>query len=316
MTTTTAPTTTHEPRPVPPGVTYAGALAGDERRIGRGILAIVLVVAGMFGAILALSWAGGLIDDLVLPGSTTDAGRPLTPFAYAGSLIAVGLLIPWSMFLQRTLYGVRGATLHSVVSRFRFDVMGKAFLLIGAPSVLAFALIEIAVPRGTADWLRTDTIWLLAITLVLVPLQATGEEYGFRGLVFRIAASWGRGRRTSLILGAAVPAVAFSFVHTAGDPWWNVLYVVFSVSMSYVTVRTGGIEIAAVVHSLINVVSFLFWIGLGADLTERFDRTFGAVNAPLFVLMAVILVGTAVAVAIRERGVPSPRTPSPVSDRI
>ena len=36
------------PRPVPPGVEYHRVLAGEKRRVGRGILAIVLLLAGLF----------------------------------------------------------------------------------------------------------------------------------------------------------------------------------------------------------------------------------------------------------------------------
>jgi len=46
-------------------------------------------------------------------------------------MVSPALLIPWSMLIQRWLYGVPGASLHSVVSRFRFEVFGRALLVLG-----------------------------------------------------------------------------------------------------------------------------------------------------------------------------------------
>ncbi|GLU48258.1 hypothetical protein Nans01_26090 [Nocardiopsis ansamitocini] len=48
------------PRPVPPGVEYHRVLAGDKCRIGRGTLAIALVVGGMFVFAYRLAEAAAL----------------------------------------------------------------------------------------------------------------------------------------------------------------------------------------------------------------------------------------------------------------
>src|SRR5262245_44426325 len=119
------------PQPVQPGVEYHRVLAGEKRRIGRGILAIVLLVAGLYGLNSISSLVAASIDTQLGRTNPTLGGTDYTPLYHSANMVSVALLIPWSMVIQRWLYGVRGALLHSVVSRFRFDVFGRALLLIG-----------------------------------------------------------------------------------------------------------------------------------------------------------------------------------------
>lgn len=263
----------------------------------------------MFGAIIAFQLVGGWIDGILWPGVPGDERLVLTPLAHAGSLIAVGLVIPWSMFLQRWLYGVRGATLSSVASGFRLDLFGRALLTVTPAFLIALAVFEFMSPGETAVWLYSDVIWMLVVTILLVPLQSAGEEYGLRGLVFRVAASWGRGRWTSLILGIGVSSALFSVIHTASDPWWNLFYLLFSLVTGYVTWRTGGVEIAVVIHAVFNTLTFLFWIALNADVSARFDRSAGGLDTVLLITGTMAFIGTAAVVWFRTRKVGPATTP-------
>lgn len=294
--------------PVPPGVEYHRVLAGDRRRIGRGVLAIVLLVVGLIAAIQALFVAGAWLDGVIHPERAGSA--QLSPITLASGMVATALLIPWSMAIQRWLYGVRAASLHSVVSRFRFDLFGKALVLIAPLFVVALAIPEYVDPHTTVAWSRADLIAMFVVVVLLVPLQSAGEEYGLRGLVFRVAGGWARGRWASLILGVVVSSVVFSAIHTAGDPWWNVFYVVFSVSTAFVTWRTGGVEIAVVCHAAVNVTTFLYWLLLGADLAERFDRSAGAVTPALLIPNCLVFIAVALVVWLRTRRQGAATTPS------
>lgn len=295
--------------PHSPGVEYHRVLAGESRHVGRGILAIALLIGGMFAFILTFYYLGSWVDGLLTPGGPADERRVLTPVAHAAGLIATALVAPWSMVIQRWLYGVRGASLTSVVSRFRFGLFGKALLAVGPALVVVFAISEQSTPQGTATWLQSDIIWLLVASLLLLPLQCAGEEYGLRGLVFRVAASWGRGRRTSLLLGIGVSSLIFSAIHTTGNPMWNMFYLVFSVTTAYITWRTGGLEVAIVMHAVVNTLSFVFWIALNADLTERLDRS-APVSPSLLVTSCLVFIGAAVVVGLRTRRSGPATTPS------
>ena len=224
-------------------------------------------------------------------------------------MASIALLIPWSMLIQRRLYGVRGASLHSVVSRFRWDLFGRAVVLIGAAWVASAVVSFYLEPLQQTVWSSTDVLWLLAITFLLTPLQAAGEEYGLRGLVFRVAGSWGRGPRTALVLGVLVSSVIFAVIHLSTDPWLNLWYVVFAVSTALVTWRTGGIEIAVVIHAGFNTIAFVVAVALRNDLDQLSDRAAGAAT-PTILVPCVIVATVAAVVWFRTRHSGPARTPT------
>lgn len=297
------------PEAIPGGVEYHRVLAGEKRRIGRGVLAIALLFGGMFGAIQVFFLLGAWIDQLTRPEGAAAPGG-LTPVTFASTLIATALLIPWSMLIQRWLYGVRGRSLHSVLSRFRFDLMGRALLVVLPLILVALAITEFLEQRVSTTWSNADLIAFFAVIVLLVPLQAAGEEYAVRGLVFRVAGSWVRGRWASLVVGIVVSGAVFAVIHTAADLWWNLFYVIFSVVTALITWRTGGVEIAVVIHAVYNVVTMVFWLLLHADFAESFDRSAGAVTPALIIPSTVVFVAIVVIVWLGTRRSAPLRTPT------
>lgn len=65
---------------------------------------------------------------------------------------------------------------------------------------------------------------MFLLVILLVPSQSAGEDYGLRGLVFRVAGRWLHGRWASLPIGIVVSPVVFATVHTALDPLCNLFY--------------------------------------------------------------------------------------------
>ncbi|MFL1380313.1 CPBP family intramembrane glutamic endopeptidase [Nocardiopsis protaetiae] len=301
------------PRPVPPGVEYHRVLSGEKRRIWRGILAIVLLIGGMllFSTLLGF---GAIFVDTLTGRSDPMAGEiAFTPLFNAANLLALALLIPWSMLIQRWLYKVRGASLHSVLSHFRLRLFGRALAVIGPVWTVYMVVFFLLMPYEEGVWTRADLIVMFASTLLLVPLQAAGEEYGFRGLVFRIAAGWGRGPRTALVVGVLVSSLAFMSVHFAADPWLNLYYFTFGATLALVTWRTGGLEVAVVVHAVNNTIAFLLVLFARADLESGFDRSVGAGSALMLVPCAMLVALTAVVWwTTRRTGPPlTPAEPGP-----
>lgn len=284
------------------GREYHRAYAGEKRRIGRGVLAIALVFVGLFGFGGVAAWAGAQADLALGYVNPTLGGDDFTPVFHASNAVGIALLIPWAILIQRWLYGVRGATLLSVRSRFRFDVFGRALLLIGPVAVLTVAGLSLISPASEAAWTAPQLIGVLTVTLLLTPLQAAGEEFGFRGVVFRAASSWARGPRAGLVVGVGVSTIAFTVMHPATSVWLTVNYAVLGLCASLITWRTGGIEIAVVLHALNNVLSSAYAQTLHHDLLERnVDPTILLVHVP-----AVI---TAVVVLVRGRGIAPPTFP-------
>jgi hypothetical protein len=147
---------------IAPDVEYHRVLAGEKRRIGRGILAIALLIGGMFFFNIVFAVAAAGVDAAV----GTEGHAAYTPLMHAAGMASVAMLIPWSMFIQRWLYGLKGASLHSVVSRFRFDVFGRALLLI-TPALIAVTAFQYWVPLPQTTWTYANVFWFLIATLML-----------------------------------------------------------------------------------------------------------------------------------------------------
>lgn len=278
------------PAPVPAGVEYHRVLAGEKRRIGRGILAIVLLLAGLvvFPTVIA---RGAAVIDLQM-GNTTPilpGGTDYTPLYHASTMFSLALLIPWSMCIQRWLYGVRGVSLHSVVSRFRFDVFGRALLLF-SPVWIVVIVLGALTPGEQVYWSHADLIGIFIATLLLTPLQAAGEEYGLRGLVFRVAGSWARGPRAGLVIGVLVSSVVFTAIHGSTDPYIIVWYFVLAAGLALMTWRSGGLEIAVVLHAVLNTVTLIMAALLRVDLGAALQDRSAGVGTPYLLVPTLTLV--------------------------
>ncbi|MFC4150019.1 CPBP family intramembrane glutamic endopeptidase [Micromonospora mangrovi] len=279
---------------VPPGVEYHRVLAGDKRRIGRGILAIILLLAGLVVFPTVIGRAVALID--LQMGNTPPilGGTDYTPLYHASSLFSLGLLIPWSMLIQRWLYGVPGASLHSVTSRFRFDLLGKSLLIFGPAWLVVNALGALA-PVEEVPWSQTDLIAFFLATILLTPLQSAGEEYGVRGLIFRVIGSWTRSSRAGLVAGVLVSSVLFTAVHGATDPYIIVWYFVLWTGLAIITWRTGGLEIAVMLHAVLNTFSFILATSLRVDLGSALQDRSAGVGTPYQLVPAfTVIVITAI----------------------
>ncbi|MFV2198543.1 CPBP family intramembrane glutamic endopeptidase [Nocardiopsis sp. LOL_012] len=305
------------PLPIPAGVPYHRVLAGEERRIWRGIAALALLLGGMLLFSIGLSVVALLIDLLLgRQDSMMLGGTGFTPALQAASMASLALLIPWSMLVQRWLYGVRGASLHSVRSLLRPEVLVRSFMVILPLWTVYLTAFTFLSPVEESEWPLADLFWMFAITVLLVPLQSAGEEYGLRGLAFRVAASWGRGPRTALVLGVAVSSLLFMVVHFALDPWLNVYYFTFGATLALITWRTGGLETAIVIHAVNNTLAFLLVIVTHSDLAAGFDRSVGT-GSPIMLVPCVLLIAATAVVWARTRGSGSALTPSePSAERV
>lgn len=302
-------------RAVPPGVEYHRTLAGEKRRVGRGILAIVLLLGGMWAGILGSILLARWFDQAMGIPPMAEGRGGLTPSMHILGMFANALLIPLSALIQRWLYGVPFSSFYSVFSRFRFSLFARALFIILPVFIVMNVVGSFLLPTQSVVWVQSEALWMLAGTLLLVPLQATGEEFGLRGLVFRVAGSWGRGPRTSLVLGIAVTGIAFAALHLAMDPWLWAWYFLLAITTCLITWRSGGIEIAIVLHVAFNTLNYVFAVGTSGDLSGASDRS-GANStiAVSLILPALIFIATTIVVWFRTRRT-GPITTPPVGWR-
>jgi membrane protease YdiL (CAAX protease family) len=274
---------------VPAGVEYHRVYAGEKRRIIRGVVAIVLLFAGLIVLAQACLSGAAAIDAHLLDRSG------FTPTKHAAGALSLALLIPYSMLLQRWLYGVPARSLHSVTNSFRFGVFGRCLLVFG-PIVLIVMSIGFFTPDDRIAWSTSDLIAFFIISMILTPLAAAGEEYGLRGLMFRVVGSWTRGSLAGAFLGITVTTVLFSLFHGTLDPYILGSYLVLFGAMGLVTWRTGGLEVAIVLHAVYNVSALMLattlHLDLGGDLSSRGEIVGSPINlvpsAALAIITAII----------------------------
>lgn len=244
---------------VPAGVEYHRVYAGGKRRVVRGVLAIALLFVGFVG-FAQLFLIGATIIDTELLGRSGQ-----TPLKNAAGSLALVVLIPYSMLLQRLLYATPAASLHSVAGRFRYGVFARSLLAFG-PFLLIVVAVGYFVPGETIAWSTADLVVLFVIGMLLTPLAAAGEEYGMRGFMFRVVGGWTSGARSGAVLGVIVTTVLFALAHGTLDPFLLTTYLVLFSSMAIVTWRTGGLEVAIALHGVYNMTSLVLGTTLHLDL--------------------------------------------------
>ena len=281
------------------GVEYHRALMSPRRRVGRGALAIVLVLVGLFGIGGAVTALGAQLDLALGIRNPTLGGSEYTAIYHASNTLGIALLIPWTMFVQRMLYGVGWRSLLSVRSAIRFDIFGRWLLILGPVTVVTMAILSLTIPLKPTNWDPAQLIGVVTITLLLTPLQAAAEEVAFRGFVFRVAAGWLRGPRASLIIGIMVSTGAFVLIHPPTSIFLAINQIGLGVGAALIAWRTGGLEIPIILHVLNNVLSQLYAQALHANLLEA------AVEPSIVLTLAPTVVAT-IAVLLRTRGTPVP----------
>ena len=308
-----------DPMPVEP-VTYPQMLRTPRATRGRGVLMIVcFVLSYLFVSTVlqgaAIGWdvyrGGTTVEDLLA------MRLDLTP----ALLLAVNLSnlasIPLSMVLQRAFFGQRGRWLSSVAGRFRWGVLGRGALVV-APFWAAYLAISLLAAPETVKTPSGTYLVLLVVVVLTTPFQAAGEEYGARGLITRGAGSWFASPRAALLVGTVVSGAVFTLAHGAGDPWLIGFYFAFAVVLSLVTWRTGGLELAVLLHAANNLVAFGSLVLLQQDTTTVFDRGAGSAG-PSVLLPAVILLLSSGALWLWARRTDlqrtyQPETPAPALD--
>ncbi|GAA3580073.1 CPBP family intramembrane metalloprotease [Microlunatus spumicola] len=283
-----------DPMPVEP-VAYPQMLRTPRATRGRGVLMIVcfvlsylLVSTVLQGAAIGWDVYRGrvAVDDLM------QMRLSLTPALLVAVNLSNAACIPLSMVLQRAFFGQRGRWLHSVTGRFRWGLLGRGALVV-LPFWAAYLAITLYYAPETVKTPSGTYVALLVIVVLTTPFQAAGEEYGARGLITRGAGSWFASPRTALLVGTVLSGGVFTLAHGAGDPWLIGFYFAFAVVLSLVTWRSGGLELAVLLHTANNLVAFGSLVLLQQDTSTVFDRGAGSAGPSVLLPAVILLLSTA-----------------------
>ncbi|WP_403022493.1 lysostaphin resistance A-like protein [Salinibacterium sp. GXW1014] len=212
------------------------------------IIALPVVIYAFFAA-----EPGSAFERLINEG-TIDMSDP---WMLAFSLASVALMLP-AIILATLIMGPRPlGLLSSVTGRLRWGWMLRlalpaltVFLVVFAAYVFVLPFV-FGEPVAVPEW-GADSALLIAFTLLLVPVQATAEEYVFRGYLMQTIGTWLKHPAWAILL--PVPLFVAGHIY---DVWGSLDVAVFAIFAGWITWRTGGLEAAIVAHVINNGLIFL-----------------------------------------------------------
>lgn len=271
----------------------------------RPIVVVLLLAAGFFVFALVATLIGvgievatGAVDpeDLLV---LIEDGQ-VTPGLVLANSVAIGVLLPFALLVS-LIVRQKAGFLHSVVGRFRWQWFWICCAVSAVILGINFA-VDLGI-NGVADLelqIHPYTWWLLIGLMLVTPFQAAAEEYLLRGVVLRTVASWFRHPVVAISVGTVINSALFMVMHGAADVWLNLFYFGLGALLSWLTWRTGGLEAAAAIHIVNNMLAFA--LVPFQDISALFDRSAG-VGSPLILiqLLASVILVVALDVLARKR---------------
>jgi membrane protease YdiL (CAAX protease family) len=199
----------------------------------------------------------------------------------------IALLVPGTLLAARAC-GRRAASLWSVKYRVRWRWLVTCLLAALAVRAIAPVLITLDLVFGRKDFIgAAEYLPRLAAVLVLVPIQATGEELFYRGSVMQAVGSFTRSAWPPIIISTALFTLAHGFrleLALAIAP--------MGLACAWLTIRTGGLEAGMGYHIALNTVSLALELAIagGKRGINEDPRYVGAVVSAVFIGVYVLVV--------------------------
>jgi uncharacterized protein len=267
--------------------------------IGLLLFAVLFIVMNVVivTVYFALSW---IFDDNFSVEAAEDdllGGSPLGLLTTNLS-IAAAILAAWGAVAF--VHFERPGWLSSVARGIRWRWMLRVSILAAAVSA-AFLVISLIVPvpgddegyEGLDPPALGTFLALFVVVALTTPLQAAGEEYGFRGYFSQALSCWLRWRWVVALISATL----FALAHGQQDPWLFADRFAFGLALSWLTWRTGGLEASIALHAANNIVALLV-----AVLYGELQASFVATDLPWTLAVVDILFVTVYALAADRLG--------------
>ncbi len=294
------------PRDLYPPLEYQQTHRAGDRGWWRPVLGVLLMVSVMI-LIGPFVW---LIPFIVYYGAT---GAPvgesltglldladLTPAGLAYINLALASLIPAAWLVTRWVHGLKPRWITSVGPRMRWRYAGVCFGL-AVIALIATLMVAAVLPStstgaelsGDANGFTTETRNFLLVILLLTPLQAAGEEYGFRGYLTQ-AVGGVFGGWAGRVAAVLVPAMVFALAHGLGQsiPVFFDRFA-FGIVAGVLVIATGGLEAAIAMHVLNNWLAFGLALAFG-DLSSAMNPGEGSWwSIPVTLTQSLVYLGLA-----------------------
>ena len=221
-----------------------------------------LALAASLAVILAAAIATLVAPASWRPSELLEDPRNPGDMMFLLGFLAIGM--PAVVLGSRWGGGMRGA-IHSVARRFRWSLLLRAASVVVPLYAVILVGSFVLAPPPDVSWPAADgrTIAVFAIVLLLTPLQCAAEEYAFRALPQQMLGTWLR----SPLWGILLPVPLFMVGH-GYDAIGQIDIAVFAVCMGFLVWKSGGVELAIVVHTANNLVLFLLAPFSPSSLTQ------------------------------------------------
>lgn len=218
-------------------------------------------------------------------------------------LVTLASLASWLLAVPAAMWSVGISPIGRVVSvalRPRWLLLLRCLL----PAAVVLVVME-SVALGLAaagpglgrpaDFDPALALWSVLIVVLLVPLQAAGEEVVFRGALLQALGSWIK----NPIIPIVAPTLVFASLHVY-DAWGLAQVAVLGVLSGWLVWRTGGLETAISLHMVNNLAVYLL---LASGVTGTTAQEAGGAGPVSLVVTTIGLIVYAwAAVVIFERG--------------
>lgn len=299
-----APPAAHEPGTEP--LEYHQVLRGGRSGwwwplIGIPALVIAFLVAQVVIMVpfVAVAVARGE-DPTTAVQALADFSNP-TASSMAFLLLNLAVLIPLVWVVMRVVHDLKPGWATSVRPRMRWGYFAAcsaaAFVALLASIAVSLLL------QGTQEAVGSDTVVefdsqtrdLALVLLLFTPLQAAGEEYGFRGYLTQAFGSMFAGRGLWVSRGVAVLAPALLFAAAHGAQSVPVFFdrFAFGVVAGVLVIATGGLEAGIAMHVLNNYLAFGVALATGT-LADSLQPTAGSwLMIPATLTQSLVYLGLA-----------------------
>jgi membrane protease YdiL (CAAX protease family) len=218
-------------------------------------LVVILVCYIILGAIPVVIGAGMGLINLDESGSFGGSGDPVQ-FAlvmFSPIMLFVGVWLAQRLVHRRTLTQLTSTT------TFRWPLVWQSMAIWGGLGVL-FTVVESLIYPGRYTWTFDAGAWIMIapLVLLLIPIQASGEELFFRGYLMQaVARLWAQPVFLVLLSGLAFMAPHLGNPEMSkalgGEIPMALNYFLVGVGTAVLSLRDNGIERAIGMHVVNNV---------------------------------------------------------------
>lgn len=207
------------------------------------------------------------------------------PVGFLLNNLFLASFVPCVVLSNRIGQRIGSGFTHSVAGRWRWGWFRQVTLLL-LPLVLLYAGASMLLAPPGESGQHPQLLAMLVIVWLTTPLQCAGEEYGFRGWFLQNIGGLFANRIAAWVVPTAMSTGLFALAHGSLDPWIVTDLALFSIAVSVMTWRTGGLEAAVALHTLNNVILLHFGLILGGFEESIINATTtGSAAATAFTLV-------------------------------